>query len=274
MTRVQRPAQRVSRAGLQHLWRSLSERDLAILASVGACRLLTAQQIQRWHFPADARHHTRAGAERVARRVLARLVQYRLLARLQRRIGGVRAGSAGYVYALGPVGHRLMDDGGPRQRTREPSPQFVDHTLAVAEVVVSLAEADRAAAMELLEWQPEPQCWRRFQTTAGVETLKPDLRLTLADDEQEYHWFVEVDRGTAHLPTLLGKCARYAAYYQTGQEQAAEGVFPRVAWLTTAERAEQLPAAIANDTRLPQAVFVVAAEDNWRELLLEPGGRP
>jgi hypothetical protein len=44
--------------------------------------------------------------------------------------------------------------------------------------------------------------------------------------------------------------------------------------LTTAERAKQLRAAIADDTRLPQAVFVVAVEEQWRQLLLEPGGRP
>src|SRR6266851_903019 len=111
-----------SRTGCQQLQRlrsDLSERDLAILRSVHHLHFLSATQLQRLHFPSTS--HTPLGAVRSCRRVLARLVDCRALIRLERRIGGVRAGSASFVYSLGPVGQRLLADEAPRRRRQEPS---------------------------------------------------------------------------------------------------------------------------------------------------------
>src|SRR5207302_5513936 len=105
----------LGRRGLTQLRQRLSERDLAILRSVADHRFLTARQVEALHF---ADHATQLAAARVCRRVLARLIDQRLLARLQRRFGGVRAGSASFVYALGPVGGRLIE--GKRLRLIEP----------------------------------------------------------------------------------------------------------------------------------------------------------
>src|ERR1700682_4418500 len=77
-------------------------------------------------------------AARTARRVLERRVDDRLLVRLDRRVGVVRAGSASFVYGLGPVGQRVLGFGGPRRRFREPTSTFVVHTLAITELVVEL----------------------------------------------------------------------------------------------------------------------------------------
>lgn len=267
-------AQRTSAQALVRLRRSLSERDLLILASVAECRFLTARHIQRWHFPAGCGpdEHAPGSAARVARRVLARLVDQRLLIRLARRIGGVRAGSSGHVYALGPVGHRVLDRPGARPRFQEPSTVFLEHTLAVAELVVCLVESDRAGDADLLECQTEPDCWRRFGP-AGSEVLKPDLRVTLGVGPDELHWFVEVDRGSVHLPTCLAKCRIYAAYHRTGREQAAAGVFPRVLWLTTPDRVEPLRRRIEESSDLVGALFVVAAAEEGPEPMLRAGGR-
>ncbi len=56
----------------------------------------------------DGRGCRAVSAARIARRVLARLTELGVLARLERRIGGLRAGSSGYVYYLGPAGQRLV----------------------------------------------------------------------------------------------------------------------------------------------------------------------
>ena len=77
----------------------LSPRDLAVIAGVASLRYLTARQLERWHY----RGPTPLARARAARRGLERLTELRYLARLERRIGGVRAGSAGSVYTLAPV---------------------------------------------------------------------------------------------------------------------------------------------------------------------------
>ena len=61
---------------------------------------------------------------------------------------------------------------------------------------------------------------------------------------------------------IVRKCRLYADYYQSGTEQAARGVFPRVCWVVPDEaRAERLREAIARDRRLPEGLFVVTASE-------------
>src|SRR5438105_7465196 len=134
----------LGRRGLAQLRERLSERDLDVIRSVADHRFLTARQVEALHF---AGHATQLAGARVCRRVLARLTDERLLARLQRRVGGVRAGSASFVYALGPVGGRLIE--GQRRRLIEPSTTFLTHTLAVAQAHVEIAEAARQGQLEL-----------------------------------------------------------------------------------------------------------------------------
>ena len=93
--------------GLIRLSERLSRRDLAVLHQVAELRLMSVRQIQRVHFPV-ASHGNRGAATRASQRVLKRLTAERLLQRLSRQIGGVRAGSSGFVMALGPVGQRLL----------------------------------------------------------------------------------------------------------------------------------------------------------------------
>jgi hypothetical protein len=207
-----------------------------VLLSLADCRLLTTGQLQRLHF---ADHATEGAASRICRRVLARLQRLGVVEHLERRIGGVRAGSASYVWRLGPVGERLLrqDEGAPRGRHKQPGLRFVDHLLAVAECRVQLIEADRRGDLELLAYEHEPACWRGFLGAyGGAETLKPDLYAVTANAEYEDSWFIELDRGTESLPTLLKKCAQYARYQRTGREQADHGVFPAVLWVVPDDR--------------------------------------
>lgn len=264
-----------ARTGARQLLRlraALSDRDLGVLRSLEACRYLSAGQLQRWHFPVGSAHQSSGSAARIARRVLARLEGQRLLVRLGRRIGGVRAGSSGYVYGLGGLGQRVLASGGTRRRPAEPSLTFLEHTLAVGEVLVGLVEAARGGQLELLDYETEPDCWRRYLAAGGArETLKPDLAVVLGVGAYEQHWFIEVDRGTAHLPTLLRKCQQYERYYRSGQEQQARGLFPRIAWLTTPAREGALADLIAADAGLPDWLFVVADFGAARSVLAGAG---
>jgi hypothetical protein len=221
---------------------------------------MSARQIQALHFPAHE-HENEQAAIRARQRVLTRLCRDRLLIALERRIGGLRAGSAGLVLALGPVGQRVLAQAGTRRRAYEPTWRFVDHTLAIAQLVVDVRVAARAGSLDAIRCEAEPTCWRSFARLGGRFVLRPDAFLALGVGEFELRWFIEVDRASESLPTVLKKCRLYADYYQSGTEQAAHGVFPRVCWVVPDEtRAERVRTAIRRDGSLPDALFVVTTD--------------
>ncbi len=246
---------------IERLRAALSGRDLAIIGQVADLRLMTARQIGAIHFPLTD-HLGELAAARAGQRVLARLIREGLLVRLERRIGGVRAGSAGYVYGLGQAGQKVLGLDGPRRRLYEPTGRFVDHTLAITELVVGVTLGARSGTMEVLLLQAEPHCHRQFSGLGGRIVLRPDLFVTLGVGDLELCWFVEVDRGTESLPVVLSKCRTYVDYYRSGREQAAHGVFPRVCWVVPHEaRAERIRKAISRDRHLDDRLFVVTTED-------------
>jgi len=116
----------------------LSDRDRQVLELVARFRTMSGSQLRDLYWPEGA-PQTRA---RLARRGLARLASQDLLTPLARRVGGVRAGSAGYCFALGPAGQRLLGDGRPR-RPVTPGARHLAHTLAVAQLYVDLVLAHR-----------------------------------------------------------------------------------------------------------------------------------
>jgi hypothetical protein len=215
----------------------LGSRDLVVLQSLAKLRLLTGDQLRRLHV-ADGSPVTQA---RRARALLQRLADLRLVVRLGRRVGGVRAGSSGYVYGLSGHGQAVLAVDGPmggrRRRVWETSPSFQDHVLDVAEVYVRLVEAERTDTAELLAFTAEPACWRTFPGIGGQTViLKPDGFVRLAVGDFEHSTFIEVDRGTESVPTLVRKMGVYVAYWRSGIEQAEHEVFPRVLWLANSNR--------------------------------------
>jgi hypothetical protein len=260
----------VSARGVARWRERLSARDLAILRQVGELRLMSARQLEAIHFP-EVEHDNAAAAMRARQRVLARLVRDGLLLALDRRIGGMRAGSAGLVLGLGPLGQRVLSLDGPRRRVHEPGLRFVDHTLAIAQLVVDVQVAARQGRLELLACEAEPMCWRDFGGIGGRRVLRPDAFLSLGVGDYELRWFIEVDRASESLPVVVRKCRLYADYYQSGREQAAHGgVFPRVCWMAPDERrAERMRQAIAGDRQLPAQLFVVTRTELTLDILRE-----
>ena len=132
-------------AGLAELSAQLSARDEAMIRTVTELRFSSGRQLERWYF-IDASDP--AANARAARRSLRRLVELGLFDRLERRVGGVRRGSAGFVYCLAPWGQRLAMARGwlPEQRRRRSlvhGTLFVHHSLMVSELHVRLVEGDR-----------------------------------------------------------------------------------------------------------------------------------
>lgn len=241
----------------------LGERDLRLARHVAELRFVSGGQLARLCF-ADT-------TPRVARQGLLRLTQLRVLERLPRPIGGVRNGSAGFVYYLGVAGQRLAVEQGwtAKRRTRRsvvPGTLFVRHALAVSELHVRLIEAERQGDFDLLALDPEPTCWR----TSGSLVLKSDSFVRLGFKDFEDSYFIEIDRGTEGSQTIETQLERYVAYYLSGHEQAERGVFPAVLWLVPDERRKGTIESCIEGLRSGRELFAVAAFDDALKALASP----
>lgn len=239
---------------LSNVTSKLSPRDRDLLRFAAETRMACTRQFERAFFTtatplANARH---------CRRSLQKLVDLGLLARLERRVGGVRSGSAGYVYSLGVIGQHLMENAGeikPR-KPWTPSMAFVRHRLAITELRVQLIEANREGDIELASFQSEPSCWRSFTGPHGARAwLKPDAAAVTAAGDYEDRWLVEIDMATQSPMAIARKLAAYDQYRRSGREQSAHGVFPMVLFVVPSEaRQRVLYAAIGKQSASVQEV--------------------
>lgn len=264
-------ARYATRAAVAGLLDRLSARDLAILQTVSSLRFISGAQLIRMHFVGSG---DPASESRAARRALGRLVELDCLARLPRRVGGIRAGSSGFVYHLGLAGQRLAVLSGwqPERRARRshvPGSAFLHHALAVAELHTLLVEGDRAGRFELLTLAAEPVCWRSYVGgIGGQRVLKPDSYIRLGVGEYEDSYFIEIDMGTEGSQTLDRKLGEYVTYAGSGQEQERRGVFPRVLWLAPDEtRVEVIERCIRRLPTQTRELFAVARQSDATDVV-------
>lgn len=271
---------------LDKLNEELDARDWLILNDLERFRLLTTRHVQRLHFPSSPTnnptssatgsptgHATSQAATRACSRALLRLRDLGLAVPLARRIGGVRRGSASYIWQLGARGERLLRyqrGQTTRRRYLEPSLTFAKHTLAIAELAVGIIGVTDAAPQLALEaLVTEPANWTSFIGPTGeTRWLKPDLHtittITDANGVVEEHTYFEVDLGTEHRNRIVAKCQLYAAYAATGAYQARHGVFPQVVWLSDdGARRRALQAAIQTAPMLPAELFRVSSTEEY-----------
>nr|WP_269781656.1 replication-relaxation family protein [Nocardia bovistercoris] len=249
----------------------MTERDTAILRSVAEHKFLTIGQIEVLHFD-----NTPGSRARAARRACARLRRLGVLGGLTRTVGGTSGGSGGLIHYVDEVGDRLLrrdSERRTRRPFREPTERFLNHQLGIADAHVALVQADHARQLELLRCDIEPTAWRDYVGIGGARlTLKPDLYAeTACPPGSEYvdAAFIEIDKGTESIPTLIKKCREYENYRRQGIEQErSDGAFPIVVWSITAEseaKAERrriaLREAIARDRGLPDDLFQVIASE-------------
>jgi hypothetical protein len=266
------PARYLTTAALRTLEAKLTDHDLAVLEQVSRLRLLTGSQLARMCF-ADSDDLDANG--RAARRALLRLTRLGVLERLPRSVGGVRSGSAGFVYRLDLGGQRLAISRGwqpewRRRRSLVPGSLFL---LQVAELHTRLIESERSRRFELLELSAEPSCWRSYDGLGTQrEVLKPDSFVRLGIGPYEDSYFIEVDRGTEGTQTLVRQLTIYTAYHLSGVEQRQHGVFPRVLWLTmTGDRTAVIAECVRRLPRADREPFQVAHFDDALAVI---GGTP
>lgn len=267
---------RISRRQLEEISARLSERDMQIITSVQRYRYLMTSQLQRLHFTDAA---TPTAALRAASRTLKKLREMGLIDALSRRIGGVRAGSGSLVWYITHAGERLIylrtHALTPTKRFFEPSPYFLAHTLAVAEIAVQLTVLCRDVdTLTLTALQPEPECWRTYSEYGNVIALKPDLFAVTVSRQYEDRWFIEDDLDTESPAKIIDKCERYHKYYRSGLEQQEAEVFPLTVWIVpTADRKERLIAHIREAFDKKPKLFTVITKDELEGLIRYGGDK-
>jgi hypothetical protein len=133
-------------------------------------------------------------------------------------------------------------EGLPRSRgAHEPGAAWTAHTLAVSDLYVRLREAERAGRVELLAFDAEPACWRRYTRLGGAAgVLKPDAYVRLGVGEFEDSFFIEVDMGSERRGQLSRQHHVYQEFFRSGIEQTKRGVFPGVLWIVPDEKRSEL----------------------------------
>jgi Replication-relaxation len=259
--------QRITPGAVDRVAQQLTPRDEQLVQELGRLRVATSLHLERLLFSELTGIHR----DRTRRRVLARLVGLGVLTALERRIGGIRAGSTGLVFALDVLGQRVLrqleaSTGRPRPRhPNTPTDRFLRHSLAVTELYVGLQEAVRSTDVALDRYEAEPACW--WQDSTGT-WIKPDAALTISTANIEDHWAVEVDLATESLPTLSRKLRTYVSLYERGETDDS-GMLPRV--LLTVPSEHRYDKARGLIQQLPVAardLFRVARFENAVPLIL------
>ncbi len=267
----------LGRRQLEQIRTGLIERDTDILTSLMVSRYLSTAQIRRLHF---YDHASGVASARATNRALSKLKNLQLIAALKRRIGGVRAGSASYIWMITEAGVRLLHLMNPeryaptRHRVSEPTEAFVAHALMVAEIWLTGIEAAREGIISIMNVEHEPVCWREFVSRDGARSIcKPDLFLTTTDGEFEDRWFIEADRESEPLSRIDRTCRRYQEYCDSGREQKASGVFPAVVWVVPrAIRREAIEGRIRAEKDLKSQLFRVVTLQDFKGLMLSGAG--
>lgn len=266
---------RISKRQLLEIDSRLGERDRQLLAAVQQHRYLMTGQMQRLIFT-DAANPS-AGL-RAASRNLKKLSELGLISSLSRRIGGVRAGSGSFIWYITHAGERLLrlhdNRAFPVRRHCEPSPFFLAHTLAVAEIAIKFTEICREHEPQITALQLEPECWRAYSSAGVSLSLKPDLYAATTTEEYEDRYFIEVDLDTESPAKIIEKCQKYHAYYRSGLEQEESEMFPLTVWVVPSDsRKEKLIRHLEEAFDKQAKLFAVITCDELEHLILDGGDR-
>ena len=258
------PRRYITKVKVERVAASLTRRDRELLNTVARVSVASERQLRQM------RGAESASARRLFRMDVARLVELRVLARLERRIGGVRSGSDGYVYALDVVGQRIAQ---PSRRSYRPpwtpQPMHLRHALAVSQLYVDLSRTT-TDDVRLTIFDAEPAAWRFFHGPGGTRlVLKPDAFVVLTGRDYQDRSFIEIDRATESLPRIVDKAKAYVRYFQSGREQERHNVFPLVVWIAPdARRSGRLVEALSRLSADHWRLFAVTADDQAVESLV------
>ncbi len=204
---------------------SLQPRDLDVLQSLFESRLATREHLAQLHF---------AGSYEAAQNRLKKLRDGRLLKASPAGIGKPEILSLALAGFDALKAHRRLERYPRFTRElfedRKPlSPITIEHELAVMNVKAAFVREARSGwehltVREFITW-PLLYSFGAFVSHHSTERqeIKPDSFIELELPER-LRFFLEVDRGSEKLDTILRKCHGYQDFYQSGGMAARCGV--------------------------------------------------
>lgn len=215
----------------------LTKQDYDLLSLLNRCRYATTKQLVELYF----RQNKPKTATRRANLLTKKLSNLGLIHHLERRIGGVRAGSGSYIWYLTHKGVKTLRTVDPSIKLKlknryEPTQNHLKHQLFVTQIFVELTTLHLDGKIKLENFSFEPKCWRSFATLFSSFTLKPDAFAKLTIDDFEDAYFFEADNATEHIGRVIAKCKQYIQYFNTGIEQRENEIFPLVVWVVPDEK--------------------------------------
>ena len=232
------PPTRLSFHRLQAIDENLDQLSRRVLRFLLRFTVSTTSQLTCLFYMDRISQHAR---ELACWRMLHRLHDHGLIACLPRRVGGLTGGSTPSLWYLTNAGTKLAQQNSKPEKqsmrirkNEPPATSILNHKLMVVETYVQLNQLKQDERLDVLDFQPEPACWRQYLTyTGGLNTLKLDAWAhTIAHNAKyEWYWFLEIDMSTENLATINRKADVYEAYRRTGSEQQHSSVFPKVIWI-------------------------------------------
>ncbi len=200
----------------------LNKNDRELVRGLRATRFLTtAQGIRLLGISRQALHKR-----------LVKLYHYRY-------IDWVSTGFYRHLYTLDTMGaeyliqadNTTLEEISPRKM---PSPFFLEHSLAIADVYVAVTVAARAAGV-MLTWRNEAEATDHYQLTSGKECkLEPDAVFLLTGKGiRSTLVFLEVDRATESTRQWNQKVQDYNQYFLSGRVAQRWQLPPRILVLVT-----------------------------------------
>lgn len=183
----------------------ITERDKRIIAKIADYRALTTEQVSHLCFPSLSR----------ARKRLFQLWRNGYLKRLSKpvRMGN---GSSMFIYrptcrGLSLIASGLSESNGLGKIARS-TVSFSDHALAVNEIRMRMELACRHSCdLSLATWREGNGLLMKIHGLFKPVSVIPDAYFTLKSADKLFHYFLELDRGTADLNRLAQKCRAYLA---------------------------------------------------------------
>ena len=200
-------------------------RDIELIETVYRNRVMTQDQLRRMFFLPDAK--TGDGKEAAKRRLRLLFDNGYLERKVLPTLPGEGRGPNHYI--LGEQGVELLrrERGYTKIRWYKSSTDlkqdFIEHTVAISDVLVAVEGACLKLGYESDEWKSESQLKADYDyvtitTAKGKRERKPvipDAFFVVNTGEYRYPCFVEIDRGTMQLNRFKNKVKAYAKYYRS-----------------------------------------------------------
>ncbi len=209
-----------------------------------------------------------AGSAQQMLRRLQNLFHEGYLDRPRAQIDYYRNGSRPIVYGLGNKGMQLMarEDGVPVRRmdwsarNRSITRFFMEHTLAVADVIVAIELSCRKRGVELIDYREDSPGGFKWSVavqhggaTASVGVV-PDRVVGIKTGTETRWFFVEVDRATMPVERNNLKQSSFGrkllAYHETWRQRVLKDSFPRFQVLTVTTTPERVKNLVEAANRL------------------------